>query len=377
MANTINYQKDFSLVTAILRKDTTVAIVKKACAAGAKSAVAMNARGTLIKDKWYQMFMPAISPEQEVVEIIVKNSNADTIINTIVNEGKLHLAGAGAVYSMPCEKALLPASYSEVSQNTGNTPSIPVSMEEDLTGIFCIVQKSKSEAVAKAAVSAGSPGPTVVFGQGKGLRERMGILRIAISPEKEFVRVIVHSYDAETVFETMVAVGKLDMPGMGFIYMMPIQKGLINIAGIFSASGRSASMHQIIKAIDELKRGKDWRALGVMTEGDPTKKKRFLSNLSRLTCVVERGRGDLLTEKAMAAGAPGASIMYGREISGEIETGASGIEVSKEKEIIEMTVSPQKVDEIVSNIMKSAEEEKIQDVCIYTNPVPKALTYLG
>ena len=41
-----------------------------------------------------------------------------------------------------------------------------------------------------AAIKAGAPAATVVFGRGQGMRERLGPLGVAIQPEKEIILVI-------------------------------------------------------------------------------------------------------------------------------------------------------------------------------------------
>lgn len=186
---------------------------------------------------------------------------------------------------------------------------------------------------------AGSPGPTIAFGQGLGIRDKLGLLRIAISPEKELIRVVVDSFDAEEIFNAMVEEGKLDTPGMGFIYTMPVEDGVINIASVAPEKNQLASNQQIIKAIDEIKGGSAWRAHLGQNNGKTQKK--TLSNLSRLTCVVERGKGDSLTKAAMNAGAPGASITYGNKRNHTQNEGVA-LAVNKEMEIIEMTLAPQK-----------------------------------
>lgn len=369
----LNFQNNYSLITAILPKETANEILKKAIPESISTDIIVSARGAFYKDKWYQKFTPSISPEQSVFEILAPEHLSKALMNNIATAGNLHVSGTGAVYAIKCEKTLFvsdlnfPEKIELVSQDD-------VQFKHELTGIFCIIQKSMAEKVAIAAMRAGSPGPTIAFGQGLGIRDKLGLLRIAISPEKELVRVVVDSFDAEEIFNAMVEEGKLDTPGMGFIYTMPVENGLVNIASVAAGKNQLASNQQIIKAIDEIKGGSAWRAHLGQNNGKAQKK--TLSNLSRLTCVVERGKGDSLTKAAMNAGAPGASITYGnkRKLT---QTEGSALSVNKEMEIIEMTLAPQKVDEIISVMMDAANAENNNDLYFYTQPVPKALTYLG
>ena len=368
----LNFHTNYSLLTAILPKESANEILKNAIPETISTDIIISARGAYYKDKWYQKFTPTINPEQTVFEILVPENLVTLLMDNISIVGKLQVSGIGAVYAIKCEKTLF-VNPSDFSQKVEKISDEIVHYKNNLIGIFCIIQNSMAEKVATAAMRAGSPGPTIVFGQGLGIRDKLGLLRIAISPEKELIRVVVDSFDAEEVFTAMVEEGKLDTPGMGFIYEMPVENGLINIASVSAGKNQLASNQQIIKAIDEIKGGSAWRAHLGQNNGN---KKKFLSNLSRLTCVVERGKGDALTKAAMNAGAPGASITYGnkRRLS---QNEGSGISVNKEMEIIEMTLAPQKVDEIISVMLSAAEKENNKDIYFYTQPVPKALTYLG
>ena len=380
----VNYQTGFSLVTAILPKHSANSIIEKTIPASIGTAVEISARGSLTSDKWYQQLVPSINPEQVVVELIIPDESVDAVMDNITVAGKLHLSGGGAVYSIKCEKAIFSKPYKkDITFDRVANEGDGFNYKKELMGIFCIAQKDKSEPIAKAAMRDGSPGPTVVFGQGRGIRDKMGILRIAISPEKELIRVVVDNYDTEPVFESMVTEGKLDTPGMGFIYTMPVQKGLINIASVYGSKSQLATNHQIIKAIDDIKGGTAWRASSssdIESNGDDSKDskgRKFLTDLIRLSCVTERGSGDHLVEAAMKAGAPGASIAYGRKIGGEEQLGSTDIKLSKEMEIIELTLSPKIVDDIISKMMDAAVADENEDFYFYTQLVPKALTYLG
>ncbi len=370
----LNYQKNYSLVTAILPRLTAKDIIEKAISSYPDTGVMLNSRGSLVKDGFLQKLIPAVNPEQTVIELLVDESSVDKLMNGITLAGRLHLSGSGAVFSIKCNDALFLGNQKGEVATKSQESSDSIDYKQDMTGIFCISQKDKSDPIAKAAMREGSPGPTIVFGQGRGIRERMGLLRIAISPEKELIRVVVDSFDTEPVFNAMVEEGKLDTPGMGFIYSMPVDKALVNIASVVNNDSKLASNHQIVKAIDEIKGGAGWRAQSVDGTVAPTDRK-FLTDLTRLTCVTERGKGDIMVDAAMAAGAPGASIAYGTKLGEEESVG--GISLSKEMEVIEMTLAPKIVDDIVAKMVEAAGVDENTDVYFYTQPVPKALTYLG
>jgi nitrogen regulatory protein P-II 1 len=56
------------------------------------------------------------------------------------------------------------------------------------------------------------------------VRERMGLLGVAIDEQKEMVRIIVSEEQADRVFEAMYLAGELDKPGMGIMFMNKLDR---------------------------------------------------------------------------------------------------------------------------------------------------------
>ena len=75
-----------------------------------------------------------------------------------------------------------------------------------------------------AARDAGAQGATVYYARGTGARERLGILAVAVEAEKEVINIVVASDRVDWVFEKMYLAGDLDTPGMGFMYVTPLEK---------------------------------------------------------------------------------------------------------------------------------------------------------
>ncbi|ALG68143.1 P-II family nitrogen regulator [Beggiatoa leptomitoformis] len=94
----------------------------------------------------------------------------------------------------------------------------------DVVLITCIVQRGVADAVVHAAREAGAQGATIFFARGVGLAERLGLLSITIDSEKEIIKMVVSSDLADHIFERIFVTAKLDTPGMGFMYMTPLEK---------------------------------------------------------------------------------------------------------------------------------------------------------
>jgi len=94
----------------------------------------------------------------------------------------------------------------------------------DVSLITCIVQRGLADEIVKAARQAGAQGATVHYARGTGVRERLGILGVAVEVEKEVISVVVSTDQADRIFETMYLAGRMDTPGMGFMYITPLEK---------------------------------------------------------------------------------------------------------------------------------------------------------
>lgn len=94
----------------------------------------------------------------------------------------------------------------------------------DVALVTCVVPAGHGDAVIKAAQSMGAVGALVYHARGIGLRERLGILGIAVEAEKEVVSILVAMDYREVVLEAVYRAGGLDVPGAGMAYVMPLEK---------------------------------------------------------------------------------------------------------------------------------------------------------
>ena len=92
--------------------------------------------------------------------------------------------------------------------------------------IMAVVQRGKADDSVSAAIKAGAPAATVFFGRGRGIRERLGVLGLAIQPEKEIIMIILEEWLVDQVITGMVRAGKLDQPGVGFLFVVPVERAL-------------------------------------------------------------------------------------------------------------------------------------------------------
>ena len=94
----------------------------------------------------------------------------------------------------------------------------------DVVLITCIVQRGLANKMVEAVREVGAQGATVHFAKGTGIRERLGVLGAAVEVEKEVINIVVSTEQLDLVFEKMYVEGSLDTPGMGIMYVTPLEK---------------------------------------------------------------------------------------------------------------------------------------------------------
>jgi nitrogen regulatory protein P-II 1 len=94
----------------------------------------------------------------------------------------------------------------------------------DASLITCIVQRGIADTIVQAATEAGAQGATIYYAHGSGVRERLGVLGLAVEVEKEVVNIVAANDQRDRIFEKIYFAGQLDTPGMGIVYVTPLEK---------------------------------------------------------------------------------------------------------------------------------------------------------
>ncbi len=94
----------------------------------------------------------------------------------------------------------------------------------DVELITCILQKGLADKITKVAIKAGAQGATIHYAQGSGVREKLGVLGVAVEAEKEILQIIVSNEQADRIFDAIYLAAELDTPGMGFMYVTALEK---------------------------------------------------------------------------------------------------------------------------------------------------------
>ncbi len=99
----------------------------------------------------------------------------------------------------------------------------------DVMLVTCVVQKGMADGIVRACRDAGAEGATVYYARGSGVRERLGVLGVAVEVEKEVINVVVATDQVDRIVEVMYLTGKLDVPGMGILYVTRLEKAATHV----------------------------------------------------------------------------------------------------------------------------------------------------
>lgn len=368
-----NHRDHFSLLSLILPKESVVPVSDAIVKAGASGVFEITARGSVLNEGGFlQRMFPPPAPEQHLLQTLVPNDKVNAVTDAAVQSGKLTRVGAGAVFVISCNDVLhtdqfpVPAVATEVDSISSSDYAA------ELEAICCICEIGIADDIAKAALLKGAPGPTVTFGEGGGVRDKIPLLRITKGPEKEFVWCVVEKSEADEVFASMARAGKITEPGRGFMYSIPVSSGLINISSTVSSSAYGANMEQIISALDDLKGNKDWRAL-VDSGKSKALKTTTLENLVGLYCIVPRDHYEDVYDAVLDAGAPGVSTNFGVML----DAGGEDSNLTEEWALVYTSVGPDNVDSLRGKLTEKLSGAGIDRFAFYSLPIPRALTYLG
>ncbi|MFV1972283.1 MAG: P-II family nitrogen regulator [Thiohalobacterales bacterium] len=95
----------------------------------------------------------------------------------------------------------------------------------DVSLLTVIVQVGLADDILKAARDAGaSVGAIGHHARGIGVRERLGILGVAVETEKDVISILVSNEQRDLIFDTIYRAAGLDTPGRGFVYVTPLEK---------------------------------------------------------------------------------------------------------------------------------------------------------
>lgn len=305
----------------------------------------------------------------EILNFFVPNQLESQVLKSIIRECRLYEPGRGSIFSkhittfngfndfQVCN--VLDSELSSEEELQG------ISIFRRLTQISCTVSRGLADDIARPLLHLGVV-PVVSNASGTGLRDQLGLLRITIPREKEFLSIVVGQQEANEVLAKMIEWGKLDRPGRGFIWQNPVEKGLINFKASQRSIGQAASVEQMIAAIDSLKGNFYWRQ-GNSTLSTNLKRDYFSGQ--ELLMQVNEGDSIEISKAMLRLGISGATVQTLRTLT----TKSREDNIIIPQEIVRVVVTDKQVKRIQQSIHEM--DTILSEKNINIIPVPRAFNF--
>jgi nitrogen regulatory protein PII len=96
---------DLKLITCIVQRGKAEKVIDAALLAGAPGATYYYGRGTGVRQK-LGVLSKLIVPEKEIIQIVIKEDQADKVFDAIIKAGKLDKKGRGFAYIHKIDRAI-------------------------------------------------------------------------------------------------------------------------------------------------------------------------------------------------------------------------------------------------------------------------------
>lgn len=269
-----------------------------------------SARSPLLKEKRlvldYRISNRLEDVRTEIYRFYVPLKYEKEVLCHFISLLELYYPGRGSIYSEEVSVLGLPEDLFRSFRPPAG--GVKQALLSGIMGIICIVQRGDGDNMARKILERGISAPTLFYGRGMGQRNKLGLLKITISQEKEMVFLTAHKQDSEQVLRVLGEQARLDHPGKGFFYMFPISRGLMDTRIYLGKTTHVASMEQIINAIDGIKMGTDWRKkTGSLELKSSGRRKKNLKKLIHYALICDEGETEPFVNRAMEEGAGGAT----------------------------------------------------------------------
>ena len=314
---------DISLVSVIIPQARLHHCLEQVLAHWPYDAIQFDCRGTMTREHWFQAFLPIMNPECEYLQFLVREADLNEFVQFCIHINDMHLPGAGAIFTSRCvyysSNAQELDSEAEAEQNPNtsrpenNIGTTKLGVKNNLSAIFALIQSGRTDNAIKAAMQAGSHGPIVYFVEGRGIRDRVGWLRITKKPYEEVVMVLVEDIDRARIKDALVSAGRVNTLGGGIVFEIPIEQGLVNLPTSISNKSRLASNEQIIAAVDQLMGSTHWRdtrSLASLFDKHQSGNNAEEEGNVAVCSLIPRKYAEEFLDYLLSIGIPGANVIY-------------------------------------------------------------------
>jgi len=263
----------------------------------------------LVDKQGFLGFRPVTKMEENralIYRINIPAKYEEGVINRIIEATDLRMGGRGSIFTQPIglhRFESLSFDTEKLEKLRGNEGKLP---HEEHVLLTCIVTRSLGDSLARAILDQGVCVPIAFFGDGVGMRDKLGLMRITVPVEKEIIWFAVPRSDATHLERSIIAKARLDVPGQGFLYKFFVHAPVVNLRVRHGSQVHAATMEQVITALDEVQGSSEWRRFGSRKGEMPGKDKN--DNNRALFFIGEEEEVEIFRRMAMENGARGATL---------------------------------------------------------------------
>ncbi|MEM6709465.1 MAG: hypothetical protein AAF648_11820 [Pseudomonadota bacterium] len=373
-----------STVSIILPPEMMLRVAELLSRRDGATGLLWRARGTIVHEHWLKAWLPPISPSKSMLQLIIPDSEVAPFVREVVELTNLDHQALGAVFSVRSERAFFGPDFPQwPTRAEALNASPPPALKENLHALHCVVSHKLIDRVCKAAIDAGAHGPIVAFAEGRGLRDRLGWLRITKEHEKEVATVLCDDDARDAVFSAIADAGNLHLPGRGFLYDSVVERGLFNLPSRAAPRHHDASLQQIVAAIDKLQGHTHWRDHSIVPVGSQgqavglERATRATSELTqyRLAATVLSEQAPALIDLLLDSGAPGLTLSRARLVGADDDAFYGETHLARECTMIQVIATEAVVAALAAAVEDYGEQQGITHLCVALTPVTQVVTY--
>lgn len=319
----------------------------------------------------------------DVYRCTVSPSAAPDLMHDLVAAGELNLPGHGTVFAqhvveyLPDKSGETAASELEAIPGRDGAERVRASVPEPLVADLSLVTAVLSvpgdeDRLAGTALELGTCVPIISNGAGTGIRDRLGLLRITIPPDKHVVHLLVPSRDAASIMHLLIEDVRMDRPGKGIIYSTPVHAALMDTRLRIGRQEHAATMEQIIAAIDQIRSSTTWRVRFGGYSGEAARGAlRPDGGFREIAFVGSEGHVRSLVEVAVNAGAGGATTTRVQKLDRDLAAGGD----SAARERILISTPADRSERILTSLVEVVQTEGIPADSIQAMEIPAVYSY--
>lgn len=173
--------------------------------------------------------------EKVMLNMIVSQDNAESIMSGLVTKMGINLPGTGIAMTVSVESIGGKASLMYLAEGQENTSDEVKKVNENLYSLITVIcEKGYSDTVMDAARAAGAGGGTVVHGKGTANEFTAKFFGVSIAAEKEIIYIVTRKSDKDAIMKAIIENAGAATDARAAVFSIPVD----DVAGLCSVTDK-------------------------------------------------------------------------------------------------------------------------------------------